>query len=61
MSVYLKLMYDQWCNGQSELEIKERYNEFVIRAASMLSRTEDEVLDELMSSSWFKVDDNSVI
>lgn len=54
-------MYDQWCNGQSELEIRERWYEFVVRAAGMLSRTEQEVVDELMSTNWFKIDNNSVI
>lgn len=59
MSVYLKLMYDQWIQGQSELEIKERWNVFVEIAARTLHRTEQEVIDELLSTNWFKFDDKS--
>jgi len=47
-------MYDQWCSGQSELEIKERWYEFVKRAATMLYRSEEEIRDELLNSEWFK-------
>ena len=56
MSIYLKLMYDQWCNGQSELEIRERWYVFVEIAARVLHRTEQEVIDELKSTTWFKTD-----
>lgn len=61
MSIYLKLMYDQWIQGQSELEIRERWYIFVEIAARVLHRSEQEVTDELLSTTWFKIDDNSVI
>lgn len=54
-------MYDQWIQGQSELEVRERWYEFVKRAAAMLHRSEEEICDELLNSTWFKVDNNSVI
>lgn len=61
MSIYLKLMYDQWVQGQSELEIRERYYVFVERAARTLHRSEDEVLKELLTTTWFKIDNNTMI
>ena len=59
MSIYLKLMYDQWVQGQSELEIRERWHVFVEIAARTLFRTEQEVIDELISTDWFKFDKKS--
>lgn len=61
MSIYLKLMYDQWIQGQSELEIRERYYVFVERAARILHRTEDEILEALLATTWFKIDNNTMI
>ena len=61
MSIYLKLMYDQWVQGQSELEIRERWNVFVEIAARTLHRTEDEVLEELLKTTWFKFDNKTVL
>ena len=61
MSIYLKLMYDQWVQGQSELEITERWHVFVEIAARVLHRTEEEVIEELLSTNWFKIDNNSVM
>ena len=61
MSIYLKLMYDQWVQGQSELEIRERWHVFVELAARTLYRTEEEVMEELLSTNWFKIDNKSVM
>lgn len=61
MSIYLKLMYDQWCSGQSEFEIISRYYVFVEVAARTLHRTEDQVLKELLTTTWFKIDKKTMI
>lgn len=61
MSIYLKLMYDQWVQGQSELEIRDRYYVFIEIAARTLHRTEDEVLEELLKTTWFKFDNKTVL
>lgn len=60
MSIYLKLMYDQWSQGRSETEIKQCWHDFVAMASKSLSRTEAEILEELNSTNWFKFDNNSV-
>jgi len=61
MSIYLKLMYDQWIQGQSELEVRERYYVFIERAARILHRTEDEILEELLKTDWFQFDNKSIL
>ena len=60
MSIYLKLMYDQWSQGRSETEIKQCWHDFVLMACKSLSRTEEDVIQELNSTNWFVVDNNSV-
>lgn len=60
MSIYLKLMYDQWSHGRSEHDIIQQRNEFVVMASRTLSRTESEILKELNSTIWSKFDSNSV-
>jgi len=60
MSIYLKVLYDQWTQGRSETEVKEHWYEFVLMSMKLLSRTEEEIIQELKSTNWFMFDNNSV-
>lgn len=59
MSIYLKLMYDQWCDGQSNAGT--RYKVFITMAAKSLHRKEDEVEAYLITQKWFKYSKEDVL
>lgn len=54
MQVFVKAMYDAWCNGQDELEQLLRYEVFVSLACRQLHRSKDEMESYLFSQTWFR-------
>ena len=53
MIEYARALYKAWCQGRSLHDIKEQHEEFIDFCANMLSRTPDEVREELKDSTWF--------
>ena len=53
MIEYAKALYRAWCQGRSLTDIKEQHEEFIEFCANMLSRTPDEIREELKDSDWF--------
>lgn len=54
MQMFVKAMYDAWCDGQDGLDQARRYKVFVALASRQLHRSEDEIETYLKSQWWFK-------
>ena len=47
-------MYNAWCDGQDDSDIRNRYKVFILLACKHLHRSEDEITDHLKKQPWFK-------
>ena len=54
MHMFVKGMYDAWCNGQDVLEQARRYDVFIALACRQLHRSKEEMEEYLKTQSWFK-------
>lgn len=54
MYIFVKAIYDAWCDGQDGLEQSKRYKAFVALVSRQMHRTEDEMEEYLKSQTWFK-------
>lgn len=54
MYMFVKAMYDAWCDGQDALEQSNRYKVFVSLASRQLHRAENEMEEYLKTQPWFK-------
>ena len=54
MQMFIKAMYDAWCDGQDSLDQASRYKVFVALASRQLHRPEYEIEEYLKSQLWFK-------
>lgn len=52
--MFVKAMYDAWCDGQDSLDQTNRYKVFVALASRQLHRSENEMEEFLKTQSWFK-------
>ena len=51
---FIKAMYNAWCDGQDDSDIRNRYKVFILLACKHLHRSEDEITDHLKKQPWFK-------
>lgn len=54
MYMYLKVCYDQWCNGQDETSIATRHEDFIDMLHERVGYSKDEVREFLYRQPWFK-------
>ena len=54
MYMFVKAMYDAWCDGQDSLDQARRYKVFVALASRQLYRPEGEMEEFLKTQKWFK-------
>lgn len=54
MYLYVKGIYEQWCQGQDEATISIRHNDFIKLAARTFALSEEYMSDYLKDTSWFK-------
>ena len=54
MYVYLKCMYDQWCCGQSESNVKKRSEIFIDMAHHHIGYKKEDARTFLYKQKWFK-------
>lgn len=52
--MFVKAMYDAWCDGQDSLDQARRYKVFVALASRQLYRPEGEMEEFLKTQKWFK-------
>lgn len=51
--MYVKAMYDAWCNGQDQIDIIKRHMVFVKMTCRNFHRSEEEMLEWLKQHNWF--------
>lgn len=54
MYMYLKVCYDQWCNGQDETTIAARHEDFIDMLHERMGYHKDVVREFLYRQPWFK-------
>ena len=54
MYLYLKVLYDQWCNGQDENSIAKRHEEFIDILHRKAGYPKDVAREFLYQQAWFK-------
>ena len=54
MYLYIKGLYQAWCQGQPDDEIRARHKEFVQKMCVTFACTEEDVLHHLQGADWFK-------
>ena len=59
MYIFIRTMYDSWCNYQDQDFIEEKYETFIDMACEALHRDKHEVRKFLFSQSWFNRPINS--
>lgn len=53
MQIFARAMYEVWCAGLVESEIKDQHKAFILIASKHLSREVSEMEHFLFSQSWF--------
>ena len=54
MYMYLKICYDQWCNGQDEATIASRHEEFINALHESVGYNKNVIREFLYRQPWFK-------
>lgn len=54
MYMYIKAMYQAWCQGQTDNDIRERHMEFVSKVSRTFAVEECEIWNHLRDAEWFK-------
>ena len=54
MYLYIKAIYQAWCQGQTDDDIRERHQEFIASVSRAFAVSEREIWNHLESADWFK-------
>lgn len=54
MYLYIKAMYQAWCQGQTDDDIRERHLEFIASVSRAFAVSDQEIWKHLDDAEWFK-------